>query len=127
MVIRFQPGCLSTKSDALTCCPDLYPSGGKGDYSKVNPHNLKPIFSSKQLSASLQAISLLLAILRGIIAMDLAQLNMEILSTLDTDLTAKSYLTDSNDPKYKNWSIHHTLMRYSVMTLYLFFYFYLYL
>ena len=36
--------------------------------------------------------------------MDLTQLNTEILSALDTDLTAKSYLTDTNDPKYKNWS-----------------------
>ena len=44
------------------------------------------------------------AVLRGIIAMDLTQLNTEILSALDTDPTAKSYLTDTNDPKYKNWS-----------------------
>jgi len=36
--------------------------------------------------------------------MDLTQLNTEILSALDTDPTAKSYLTDTNDPKYKNWS-----------------------
>ena len=104
MMIRFWPGHIGTKPDALICCPDLYLSGGKGNYGKVNPHNLKPIFSSKQLSASLQATSLLPAILRGVIAMDLAQLNTEILSTLDTDLTAKSYLTDTNDPKCKNWS-----------------------
>jgi len=104
MVIRFRPGHLGTKPDTLTCCPDLYPSGGKGDYGKVNPHNLKPIFSFEQLSASLQATSLLPAVLHGIIAMDLTQLNMEILSALDTGLTAKSYLTDTNDPKYKNWS-----------------------
>jgi len=104
MVIRFRPGHLGTKPDALTRRPDLYPSGEKGDYGKVNPHNLKPIFSSKQLSASLRATSLLPAVLRGIIAMDLIQLNTEILSALDTDPTAKSYLTDTNDPKYKNWS-----------------------
>ena len=104
MVIRFRPGHLGTKPDALTRRPDLYPSGGKGNYGKVNPHNLKPIFSSKQLSTSLRATSLLPAILRGIISMDLTQLNMEILSALDTDPTAKSYLTDTNDPKYKNWS-----------------------
>ena len=94
MVIRFQPGHpgrLGTKPDALTRHPDIYPSGGKGDYSKVNPHNLKPIFSSKQLSTSLQATSLLPAVLRGIIAMDLTQLNTEILSALGTDPTAKTY------------------------------------
>jgi len=104
MMIRFWPGRLGTKPDALTHHPDLYPSGRKGDYGKVNPHNLKPIFSSEQLSASLQATSLLPAVLCGVIAMDLTQLNTEILSTLDTDPTAKSYLTDTNDPKYKNWS-----------------------
>jgi len=104
MVIRFWPGCLGTKPDALTRRPDLYPSGGKGDYGKVNPYNLKPIFSSEQLSASLRATSLLPAILHGIIAMDLAQLNMEILSTLDTDPTVKFYLTDTDNLKYKNWS-----------------------
>jgi len=104
IVIMFQPGRLGTKPDALTCCPDLYPSWGKGDYRKVNPHNLKPIFSSKQLSASLQATSLLPAVLHGVISTDLAQLNMEILSALDTDPIVKSYLTDNNNPKYKNWS-----------------------
>ena len=104
MVIRFWPGHLGTKPDTLTRRPDLYPSGGNGDYGKVNPHNLKPIFSSEQLSALLQATSLLPAVLHGVIAMDLTQLNTEILSALDADPTAKSYLTDTNDPKYKNWS-----------------------
>jgi len=82
MVIRFRPGRLGTKPDALTHCPDLYPSRGKGDYGKVNPHNLKPIFSSEQLSALLRATSLLPAILRGIIAMDLTQLNTELLTLI---------------------------------------------
>ena len=53
LVIRFQPGCLGTKPDALTCCPNLYLKGGGKHYGNVNPHNCRPVFSSKKLSASL--------------------------------------------------------------------------
>ena len=53
LIIRFQPGHLSTKPDALTCHPDLYLKEGRKTYGDVNPHNFKPIFSSEQISASL--------------------------------------------------------------------------
>ena len=54
LIIRFWPGCFSTKPDALTRCPDLYLKEGGKSYGDVNPHNFKPIFSSsEQISASL--------------------------------------------------------------------------
>ena len=53
MAIRFCPGCLSTKPNALTCCPNVYLNEGGKDFSKVNPSNFKPIFSSEILSESL--------------------------------------------------------------------------
>jgi RNase H-like domain found in reverse transcriptase len=53
MVIRFHPGCLRTKPDALTRRPDLYPKGKGKPYGTVNPQNCCPVFSSTQLSASL--------------------------------------------------------------------------
>jgi hypothetical protein len=53
MVIRFYPGCLRTKPDALTCQPDLYPKGEGKPYGTVNSQNRCPVFSSPQLSASL--------------------------------------------------------------------------
>jgi RNase H-like domain found in reverse transcriptase/Reverse transcriptase (RNA-dependent DNA polymerase) len=53
MVIRFCPGCLGTKPDALTRWPDLYPNGEGKPYGTVNPQNCRPVFSSTQLSASL--------------------------------------------------------------------------
>jgi RNase H-like domain found in reverse transcriptase len=53
MVIRFRPGHLRTKPDALTRCPDLYPKGEGKPYGTVNPQNCCPVFSSTQLSASL--------------------------------------------------------------------------
>jgi hypothetical protein len=53
MVIRFRPGRLGTKPDALTRRPDLYPKGEGKPYGTVNPQNCRPVFSSTQLSASL--------------------------------------------------------------------------
>jgi hypothetical protein len=53
MVIRFRPGRLGTKPNALTPWPDLYPKGEGKPYGTVNPQNCHPVFSSAQLSASL--------------------------------------------------------------------------
>ena len=45
LVIRFCPGHLGTKPDALTKQWDIYPKGGNTGYAIVNPHNFKPIFT----------------------------------------------------------------------------------
>ena len=37
--IRFRPGKLGAKPDALTRRPDVYPKGGNEDYLSVNPQN----------------------------------------------------------------------------------------
>ena len=52
LVIRFRPGCLGTKLDALTRQWDVYPKEGNTGYTTVNPHNFKPIFTQEQLAAS---------------------------------------------------------------------------
>jgi RNase H-like domain found in reverse transcriptase len=44
MVIRFHPGHLGTKPDALTCRPDLYPKGEGKPYGIVNPQNCCSVF-----------------------------------------------------------------------------------
>ena len=98
LIIRFRPGHLSTKLDALTHCPDLYLKEGGKTYGDVNPHNFKPIFSSEQISASLQATSLLPTVLCGVQAMDVEQLNKDILSALSADPSAQSYKADSSNP-----------------------------
>jgi RNase H-like domain found in reverse transcriptase/Reverse transcriptase (RNA-dependent DNA polymerase) len=74
MVIRFCPGCLGTKPNALTRQPDLYPKGEGKPYGTVNPQNCRPVFSSTQLSASLQATAMLPVALCGIITMDIEEL-----------------------------------------------------
>jgi len=53
LVIRFCPGHLSTKLDALTRRWDIYSKGGNTGYATVNPHNFKPIFTQEQLAASI--------------------------------------------------------------------------
>ena len=47
LVIRFRPGRLGTKPDALTRRWDVYPKGGNTSYATVNPHNFKPIFTQE--------------------------------------------------------------------------------
>jgi len=53
LVIRFRPGHLGTKPDALTRRWDIYPKGGNTGYATVNSHNFKPIFTQEQLIASI--------------------------------------------------------------------------
>jgi hypothetical protein len=72
MVIRFRPGRLGTKPNALTRQPDLYPKGEGKPYGTVNPQNC-PVFSSTQLFASLRATAMLPVALRGIITMDIKE------------------------------------------------------
>jgi len=52
LVIRFHPGRLGTKPDALTRQWDVYSKGENTGYATVNPYNFKPIFTQEQLAAS---------------------------------------------------------------------------
>ena len=92
MVVRFWPGHLGTKPDALTRRPDLYLKGEGKDYGMVNPQNFCSIFSSEQLSASLHATCLMPTVLQPITVMDIQGLHKDILSTYATDPTVAQYL-----------------------------------
>jgi hypothetical protein len=105
MVIRFCPGHLGTKPNALTHWPDLYPKGEEKPYGTVNPQNCHPVFSSTQLSASLQATVMLLVALHGIITMNIEELQKDILATYDTDPAVQSFYADSDNSKYSRWSV----------------------
>ena len=82
LVIRFRPGKLGTKPDALTRRWDVYPKGGNSDYASVNPSNLQPMFTQEQISISLHATQLLEPVLWASVIMDQEQLNSDILSAL---------------------------------------------
>jgi RNase H-like domain found in reverse transcriptase/Integrase zinc binding domain len=105
MVIRFHPGCLGTKPNALTCWPDLYPKGEGKLYGRVNPQNCCPIFPSTQLSASLQATAMLPVALHGIFTMDIEELQKDILAAYNTDPAVQSFRADSDNSKYSRWSV----------------------
>ena len=95
LVIRFCPGHLGTKPDALTRWWDVYPKEGNTGYATVNPHNFKPIFTQEQLAASIQATVLLFPSLHVATVMDLDTLHQDILSALPDDpITTKHISTD---------------------------------
>jgi len=93
LVIKFYPGCLGTKPDALTRRWDVYPKGGNTGHATVNPHNFKPIFTQEQLAASIQATVLLFPSLRIATIMDLDILHQDILLALPSDPIATKHIS----------------------------------
>ena len=84
LVIRFRPGKLGAKPDALTRRWDVYPKEGDSDYSVVNPHNFRPVFTQEQLASSLRATILHYPVLRASFLLDEDQLRSDIRSALNS-------------------------------------------
>jgi hypothetical protein len=95
MVIRFQPGKLGDKPDALTKRWDIYPKEGDTAFSQINPQNFQLIFTSDQLSASLNTTFLEDVCLRASLVMDIDSLNREIISNYPDDPTAVSSIASA--------------------------------
>ena len=100
LVIRFHPGKLGTKPDALTRRWDVYLKEGNSDYATVNPQNYRPMFTSEQLASSLRATTLAIPILQGSLIMDEEQLFSDIKSHLRDDLISTACLDNQSDPKW---------------------------
>ena len=100
LVIHFRPGRLGAKPNALTCHWDVYPKEGDRDYARVNPHNLKPMFTQEQLVSFLRATILLAPEIRTAVLVDVEQLHKDILIALPTDSLAQSHLLDSSNPRW---------------------------
>src|ERR1700679_2182573 len=100
MVIRFRPGRLGAKPDALTRRWDVYRKGGNSDFATANPSNMRPIFTNEQLTSSLRATYFATPILCSAIIMDIEQLHNTIHESYSLDpVTAAHYLCTS-DPKW---------------------------
>jgi len=97
LVIRFRPGKLGAKPDALTRRWDVYPKEGDSGYAWVNPQNLRPVFTQEQLSNSLRATYLEFPVLRAVAIMDVETLHSDILSALPSDPIAQVHLADPPD------------------------------
>ena len=108
LIIRFRPGKLGAKPDALTRRWDVYGKEGGNDYAKVNPHNFRPVFTQDQLSASLRASALMTAALRGSFIMDVEQLHTDIRAAYGADPLSAAQLPAPTDPK---WTLSSGLLR----------------
>ena len=102
LIIRFRPGKLGTKPDALTRRWDVYLKEGGGTYATINPQNLKPIFSQEQLASSLRASKLYSTAVSGAYVMDLEQLTEDIRSAYPHDPVSSAQLPTPSAPK---WSL----------------------
>ena len=85
MVIRFCPGKLGAKPDALTRCWDVYRKGGNSDFALANLSNFRPVFTQEQLSASLRATYFATPIIHSAVIMDIEKLHNDIRSSLPLD------------------------------------------
>ena len=100
LIVRFRPGKLGAKPDALTRRWDVYAKEGSNDYAKVNPQNYRPVFTQDQLSTSLRASVLISAALRGSLVMDVEQLHKDICNAYATDPITSAQLPQPSDPKW---------------------------
>src|ERR1700726_3361905 len=92
------------KPDALTRRWDVYPKEGDSDYARVNPQNLRPMFTGGQLISSLRASSLYEPALCTSFLIDDDQLRRDIRSGISLDPVIAPILEDlrsnSADPKW---------------------------
>ena len=100
MVIHFWPRKLGTKPDVLTCHRDIYPKEGSSDYASINPQNLQPIFTDEQLASSLHTTTFWLLALHGSLIMDTEWLQADIVSSLQSYLTALEHLSDEAESRW---------------------------
>ena len=105
MVIRFRPGKLGEKPDAITRRWDVYPKEGDNCYAQVNPQNLRPIFTNEQLTASLRATFLEGPVLRASIIMDIEALHKQIRSSLPFDPQSVKGLDSAADTTQPRWTL----------------------
>ena len=104
-VIRFRPGKLGAKPDALTRRWDIYCKGGNSNFATVNPTNLQPIFTQDQLTASLRATYLATPIIRHAILMDVEKLHNDICTNLHLDPISAAHLPTPTAP---NWTVYES-------------------
>src|SRR6204780_654758 len=107
LIVRFRPGKLGAKPDALTRQWDVYAKEGGYDYAKVNQQNFRPVFTQEQLSISLRASVLMSAAVRGSLVMDVDKLHNDIRAAYAEDSITSAQLPTPSAPK---WTISDGLL-----------------
>ena len=100
MIIRFRPGKLGTKPNALTRHWDIYRKGGNSDFTLANLSNFQPIFTQAQLLASLRATYFATPIIRSTVIMDIEKLHNDIRSSLPLNPISMAQLPSPCSPKW---------------------------
>ena len=100
MVIRFHPGKLGAKPDALTRRWDVYRKGGNSDFALANPSNFRPVFTQEQLLASLHATYFATPIIHSAVIMDIEKLHNDICSSLPLNPISAAQLPSPSNPKW---------------------------
>jgi transposase InsO family protein len=103
MIVRFHPGKLGAKPDALTRRWDVYPKEGDKDYALVNPQNFRPVFTQEQLASSLRATCLYAPVIRASSLVDVEAIHQDIISAQSTDPALAEYLS-LPIPEDSRWS-----------------------
>ena len=93
-VIKFRPGRLGTKADALTRRPDVYPKGEDRAYAQANPHNFQSIFKAEHLRSAMLSedaeVKEIVEHLRASVIIDTAAVALRIRNALQYDEFAKA-------------------------------------
>jgi len=106
MLIRFRPGRLGAKPDALTRRDDVYPKRGDSDYASINPQLCRPVFGSDQLATSLRATYAEEIFLRASITMDRETLLTDIRHATESSSDAQDRINKISDATTPSkWSI----------------------
>ena len=90
---------------------------GDSDYAKINPQNLRPVFTQEQLASSLRATYYLEPVLRAVGLMDIGRLHEDILSAQKANKHLSNTLSTLSDKTEFNsdtrWSVDDQgLLRY---------------
>ncbi|EJD32555.1 DNA/RNA polymerase, partial [Auricularia subglabra TFB-10046 SS5] len=104
LLIRFRPGRLGGKPDALTHCYDVYLKRGDSGYASANPHNLRPVFTHEQLITSLRATYAEPIFLRAVSIMDTESLHNDIRAAYAADELAQSSLATLGSDDAPHWT-----------------------
>ncbi len=78
----------------------VYPREGSSDYARINPQNLRPVFTNDQLASSLHTTILQGPVLHGSLNMDMEWLHIDIRADLQSDLMALEHLSSTADPHW---------------------------
>ena len=102
MILRFHPGKLGAKPNALTRRWDVYPKEGDKDYTR-DPQNFRPVFTQEHLTSSLRATYLYAPVLRVSSLVDVEAIHKDILLAQPSDPALAEYLSHPI-PENSRWS-----------------------